>query len=119
MTARGRKYFVLAFWLAAAFAFVMATLPQPPTLSGQPSDKVQHVIAFSVLTGLAFTALPWKRRLLIVLGLIAFGALIEIVQLIPALHRESDWMDLLADSAAVLVVASLAHFARRSRTRGL
>ena len=119
MTARGRKYFVIAFWLAAAFAFVMATLPQPPTLPGQPSDKVQHAIAFSVLAGLAFTAWPWKRWLLIVVGLSAFGALIEIVQIIPALHRDSDWIDWLADSAAVLIVAGIAHFGHRYKTRGL
>ena len=119
MTARGRKFFVLAFWLAAAFAFVMATLPRPPALPGQPSDKVQHVIAFSVLTVLAFTAWPWKCWLRIVIGLSAFGALIEIVQLIPALHRDGDWMDWLADTAAVLFVAGFMHVGRRYMTRDL
>lgn len=113
MTKMSRKFFVLAFWLAAAFAFVMATIPQPPALPGQPSDKVQHILAFSVLASLAFTAWPWKRWPLIVVGLSAFGALIEMVQLIPALHRDGDCIDWLADTAAVLVVAGITYFRRR------
>ena len=119
MTATGRKFFAVAFWLAASFTFVMATLPRPPVIPGQPIDKVQHIIAFSVLAALAFTAWPWKCWLPIVVGLSAFGALIEIVQLIPALHRDGDWIDWLADTAAVLVVAGLTHFARRFVTRDL
>jgi hypothetical protein len=33
----------------------------------------------------------------------AFGALIEIVQLIPMLHRDSDWHDWVADVFAVVI----------------
>ena len=113
MSAKSRKFFLLAFWLAASFAFVMATLPHPPAIPGQPSDKIQHVLAFTVLAALAFAAWPWKRWLLIVVGLSAFGALIEIVQLIPALHRDGDWIDWLADTAAVLVVGGITYLGRR------
>jgi len=88
----------------------MAILPRPPAIPGQPSDKVQHVIAFSVLTILAFTAWPRRGWLLIVAGLSAFGALIEIVQLIPAMHRDGNWNDWMADTAAVMVIASFTHF---------
>jgi len=37
------------FWTAAAFALVMAIVPHPPELPGQPSDKVQHIVAFATL----------------------------------------------------------------------
>jgi hypothetical protein len=36
-----------------------------------------------------------------------FGAVIEVVQAIPMLHRDSDVMDWIADTAAVLVVLLL------------
>jgi len=42
------------------------------------------------------------------------SALIEVVQAIPALHRDSDVLDWLADTAACGVVLLLVHW-RRSR----
>src|SRR5438094_451884 len=39
------------FWAAALFAFVMAILPHPPELPGNPSDKLQHMAAFAPLAG--------------------------------------------------------------------
>jgi VanZ family protein len=90
----------LLFWAAAIFAFVMAVLPHPPEIPGEPSDKIQHIAAFATLGTLgawsyAQTALP---QLLIRLSL--FGAAIEIVQAIPALHRDSDVKDWIADTLA-------------------
>ena len=85
----------LLFWAGAFFAFVMAVLPQPPELPGAPSDKVQHLLV----------------------GLSLYGAFIELVQAIPALHRDSDIKDWIADTVAsgiVLVAVGL----WRSRTRG-
>ena len=114
-----RKFFMVVFWLAALFAFVMATLPRPPQIPGEPSDKVQHIIAFVVLTGLAFAAWPWKRWLAIVVGLCAFGGLIEAVQLIPMLHRDGSWIDWLVDTAAVLVVTGIVSVTRSRLGRGL
>ena len=94
------------FWAAALFTFVMAILPHPPRLPGEPSDKVQHIIAFTTLGLLAALAFRSRSiaRLAILLSL--FGAIIEIVQAIPALNRDSDIVDWLADtiaSAAVLL----------------
>jgi len=95
------------FWAAACFAFVMAVLPYPPPVPGQPSDKVQHMVAFATLALLGSFAYPkWGLlRLLAVLSL--FGALIEVVQAIPALHRDSDVIDWIADTAAVAAVLLL------------
>ncbi|HEU4651160.1 MAG TPA: hypothetical protein VFS49_07075, partial [Croceibacterium sp.] len=85
----------------AAFAFAMAVDPHPPQLPGSPSDKVQHVLAFTCLALLGSAAYPRLAGLKLVLGLSAFGALIEMVQLIPSLHRDSDVLDWLADTLAV------------------
>ncbi len=101
------------FWAAATFAFVMASLPKPPQLPGDPGDKVQHIIAFAVLALLA--RLGWLNvsgwRLLA--GLSAFGALIELVQAIPALGRHADWIDWAADTVAAGLVLGLAALVRK------
>jgi len=98
----------LAFWSAAAFALIMAVLPHPPRVPGDPSDKVQHMAAFAVLAGLAAAAYREAPLLRIGLGLSAFGAAIELVQLIPALQRWGDVVDWLADTAAAALVLSAA-----------
>src|SRR3954452_23237759 len=85
------------FWAAAAFAFVMGIIPHPPELPGAPSDKVQHIVAFATLALLGSRAYPRTAQARILVGLALFGALIEIIQAIPALHRDSDVVDWLAD----------------------
>ena len=94
----------LVFWAAAIFAFVMAIIPHPPHLPGAPSDKIQHIMAFLVLGGLATLAYPLSKPLLLGAGLSLFGALIELVQYIPSLHRDSDPVDWIADTIAAAVV---------------
>lgn len=117
MTARGRPLWLnrmstaqpslyrrVLFWAAAAFAFVMATLPHPLHVPGEPNDKVQHVIAFATLAGLGAWAYRRAPLLRLAIGLSLFGALIELVQAIPALQRDSDVLDWLADTVAVAAV---------------
>lgn len=104
----------LAFWLAALFAFTMAVLPHPPALPGAPSDKVQHIAAFLVLGSLGSLAYAQSSPFRLGLGLSFFGAFIEVVQAIPSLHRDSDPLDWLADTAAVVLVLLIV---RRFRAR--
>ena len=94
----------LLFWAAATIAFVAAILPQPPYVPGAPSDKVQHFLAFLALAVLARWAYPEVRKRYLLLGLAAFGAAIEIVQAIPALGRDSDPIDWVADVSAAAAV---------------
>ncbi|MEE4316377.1 MAG: hypothetical protein V2I74_05280 [Erythrobacter sp.] len=110
------RLFQLLFWAALAFAFVMASLPQPPTLPGDPGDKVLHILAFLVLAGLAAFAYPRLQLLVIFIGLAFFGAAIEAVQAIPTLGREASWMDWLADlgaTALALLAVGAVRFVRR------
>jgi hypothetical protein len=102
-----RRFFVLAFWATLLFAVVMALLPRPPQLPGNPSDKVQHILAFAVLTALALIAYVRAHPATIGAGLIALGGFIELAQLIPALGREGSLLDLAADCGAVLVVLAV------------
>ena len=94
----------LLFWAAALFAFVMAVIPHPPQLPGNPSDKLQHMAAFATLGVLGAWAYARLPLLWLLAGLAAFGAFIEIVQAIPFLHRDSELMDWVADVAAAAVV---------------
>jgi VanZ family protein len=96
-----------AFWAAACFAFVMAVLPHPPEIPGEPNDKLQHITAFATLALLGSFAYPRTALLRLLVALSLFGALIEIVQAIPALHRDSDVLDWIADTAAVAIVLLL------------
>ena len=102
------------FWVAAVFAFVMAVLPHPPDLPGHPNDKVQHVTGFATLALLGVFAYPRARLGKLLAWLSLFGAFIEVVQAIPALHRDSDVLDWLADTMAVAVVLGLIWWRRRS-----
>lgn len=92
-----------AFWPALAFALVMAVLPKPPTLPiDDLGDKFAHMLAFFTLTVLAGIGWPRAALLRAALCLSLIGAGIEVVQLIPFLHRDSDWRDWVADSAAIM-----------------
>src|SRR5205085_11320042 len=68
------------FWAAACFAFVMAVLPHPPEVPGDPNDKVQHIAAFATLALLGSYAYPLTSHLSLLACLSLFGAVIEIVQ---------------------------------------
>ena len=102
----------LAFWAALLFAFVMAIMPRPPELPGAPSDKIQHISAFLVLGAMGFFAYPGSRPLSLGIRLSLFGALIEVVQAIPALGRDSDVVDWIADTLAAALVLLLLHWSR-------
>ncbi|SMC48785.1 hypothetical protein [Novosphingobium sp. B1] len=107
------------FWPALIFALVMAVLPKPPQLPGpELGDKIQHMLAFFTLTVLAGVGWPQTRLGKAALYLSMFGAGIEVVQAIPALHRDSDWRDWVADSFAIFIalvpVTVFRHFARAS-----
>ena len=102
-----------AFWAAFVFAFVMAVLPQPPRVPGDPPDKILHIIAFAVLAALASAAYRRMSKLALFAGLALLGAVIELVQTIPSLHRDGDVGDWIADIVAAGLVLGLAALIER------
>jgi VanZ family protein len=106
----------LLFWAAATFAFVMAVLPHPPDLPGEPPDKIQHMIAFATLAVLGTWGYARTSLGQMLAGLSLFGAVIEFVQAIPALHRDSDVKDWVADTLACGLVLLVVGW-RRARKR--
>ena len=114
-TARLRLAFVAAFWVALVFAVTMALLPQPPKLAGEIGDKWQHMAAFATLAGFARFAFPAAPPLRILERLSFAGALIEVFQSIPALHRDCDPLDWVADTVAAALVLGILYLARLPR----
>ena len=97
------------FWLLLAFALTMALLPKPPSLPiDRFGDKFEHMLAFAALAGVAnlgWREVPaWRTGL----QLSAFGVLIELLQRIPALHRDSDPRDWIADTLAIVAATLIA-----------
>ena len=99
----------LLFWLLLGLTLMMALLPHPPhVVLDRFGDKAEHMVAFFTLTLVA--DLGWRdaRRWALLGWLAAFGAAIEFLQEIPALQRDSDWHDWVADVLAVLLALALA-----------
>ena len=91
----------IVFFAALLFTFYSAVIPPEHALQLVPWDKAEHFIAFYALTGLAAAAFP-KRHILVIAALLsAFGALIEIVQGLPIVHRDRDFWDWVADTLAI------------------
>jgi hypothetical protein len=91
----------IVFFAALIFTFYSAVIPPQHALKLVPWDKAEHFIAFYALTGLAAAAFPRWHVLLIAVLLSAFGALIEIVQGLPIVHRDKDVWDWVADTLAI------------------
>ena len=91
----------VAFWCALAFAYICAIIPNGPELEG--NDKFTHLIAFGTLAFLARVGWARQRALGIALALILFGIFIEISQMIPAIHRDAEAMDVVADGGGVAI----------------
>ncbi len=83
----------------------MALLPHPPRfpLDGY-GDKAEHALAFAVLAALASMAWPRAPLWRVMLALSLLGALIEVFQAIPILHRDCDVRDWVADTIALVLV---------------
>ena len=112
MTRRTRAARVL---LAAALivAIVMALIPAPPDLG--VGDKWQHMTAFGTLTILAAAAFPRARLMLIGEWLSFVGALIEVFQSLPAIHRDTEVMDWVVDTIVIIGVLVVIRIARGRR----
>src|SRR6185295_9681763 len=113
-----RLLFRTAFAAALMFTLVMAWLPHPPPVPLHEDDKFWHVIAFVTLSFLAGLAFPAARLARTGMWLSLLGAVIELVQFIPALHRDSEIGDWLADTIAVAATLAIVAGIRRLRAHG-
>jgi hypothetical protein len=94
------------FFAALLFTFYSAVIPPQHALQLAPWDKAEHFIAFYGLTGLAAAAFPKRNLIILAVLLSAFGALIELVQGLPVVHRDRDFWDWVADTLAIIAALS-------------
>ena len=73
------------------------------------------LLAFGTLAILAAAAYPAAELLRIGERLSFVGALIEVLQSIPVLHRDCEAMDWVADTVVIVGVLAIVHLARRAR----
>jgi hypothetical protein len=106
------------FWLCLAGAETLALLPHPPHVMGPVGDKVQHMLAFGTLALLGNFAFPRMPKLRLGERLSFLGALVEVLQSIPSLHRDCDIRDWIADTVAIAAVLTVLHLLRRLRKAG-
>lgn len=99
--------------MAIAVAYGAAIVPADDSVGIVQQDKINHMIAFLTLAILA--ALGWPRAPLWRTGLLLalFGAFIELSQMVPALQRDADVYDLLADIAATIVGLGIGRLIQR------
>ena len=101
------------FWagtaaLLAALLVPQADLPQLPA-----SDKIEHVVAFAIVSLLAGLAYRRAVALRLALVLIVGGAVVEIVQAMMPYGRTGDPKDAIADLLGVALGMSIAFLLTR------
>lgn len=96
-------------WLGVAGLVMLSLLPLPQIGPELPQgDKWGHLLAYASLSlYFAQWAASTRQRALQALGLLALGALLELLQGLTG-YRRGEWLDLLANGAGVLLGASLA-----------
>ena len=104
---RVARAFRILFVAAMVAAVLFALLPAIDDPFASLWDKLKHAVTFGVLSG--FAAFGWRDTPLprIAERLSFLGALIEVFQSIPALGRDCDPKDWIADTLAIVVVLAL------------
>jgi len=92
----------IALGLALAVVTWLCLTPDISDPGLVPWDKARHFLAFYMLTGLAVVGLPRVGLQWIVLAMLAYGALIEILQGFAG--RDRSLADFLADAAGIAAV---------------
>ena len=91
---------VCAFGAVALLVLVLSLMPTVPHMPTTGWDKANHLLAFAVLAWLGCQAFPW-RTATVLLGLLAYGALIEVLQSFTP-YRFAEWNDVWADGLGLL-----------------
>jgi VanZ family protein len=96
-----RSYARWAF--AVCLVVVLVAALMPPQIIGPPIgwDKMNHAMTFAMLAMLGCGAYP-ERRVQVLLGLLAYGVLIELLQSLTD-YRSAEALDVVADGVGILV----------------
>jgi len=104
LTRWGRRIGVPLFWFTVGLVYVLAIMPSAEAPDLGAGDKVNHVAAFMTLTWLGRVAYGPRSSWQLPVLLSLFGALIEITQALPVVHRDASFWDWAADTLAIATV---------------
>ena len=93
----------IGFLALLAVIFVLANMPGNDAPSVFSYDKLNHMLAFFVLSVGATIAWPRANPLVAAALLSIYGGAIELFQWAMDLGRQADWRDLAANSVAIAV----------------
>jgi VanZ family protein len=103
------------FYAAAIFVGALSLLPGGALQPTQIGDKVEHFLTYALLGLLGVTTARSRNRAAYsILGLVAFGAAIEILQMFSP-GRYAEIGDALANAAGALIGGAIAIAWRRRR----
>lgn len=105
-----------AFALCLLVVLALALMPPRPYMPTTGWDKANHVLAFAALAVLGRLSYP-GRTAAVLLGLLAYGGLIEALQALTP-YRTADLRDLLADGIGLLLgwqLTRLVHYLARAK----
>lgn len=99
----------LVLWsLAIVIVVVVCLIPPPPLALPPNSDKIEHLLAYFVLSASAVQLFRRGRPLLwAAVGLVALGIAIEVAQGALTVTRAADPWDALANTTGVLAGAAM------------
>ena len=109
------RFMPLIFWLLIVIVSVLMLIELKPTTDGIPYiDKFEHVFVFILLTITGCLAYGQKKQW-VYAGLIALGALYEVLQALLTVTRQASVYDWLADIAGIIlaVMISSLFYAKR------
>jgi VanZ family protein len=90
-----------SFFGCLAAVLVLSLVPGEVRLPDTGWDKSNHFIGFAALAVTGLNAYP-QRPSQLLLGLLAFGGLVEVLQSFTP-SRYAEWLDLLADAIGLLL----------------
>ncbi|UEM03258.1 VanZ family protein [Skermanella rosea] len=112
-----KTYLIRVAATSAAIVITAASLsPRSPAIGTGFGDKLDHLVAYSVLSLLV--ALGWSGRAapgMIVGAAIGFGGLLELLQTFSP-GRQPDWADVAVNSLGALIGLAVAVLVRRMVT---
>lgn len=107
------RFMPLIFWLLIVIVSVLMLIELKPTTDGIPYlDKFEHAVVFialSITGSLAYA--QHKQRVYI--GLIALGALYEVLQALCTITRQASIYDWLADVVGILIAVKLLNLVKK------
>ena len=102
-----QRFMPIIFWLLIVIVTVLMLIELQPTQGGLPNiDKVEHALVFIAL-GVSGSLAYAQKRHWVYLGLVALGALYEVLQAQLTITRQASVYDWLADTAGILIAIGL------------